>query len=80
MLEDFREKERSKTSRLRSIMDYSMGVLLVLVGLCFLFYEQLNLPKLLGKEHSSLDYVIAVLFIAYGAWRIHRGYKKDYFQ
>jgi uncharacterized membrane protein HdeD (DUF308 family) len=80
MIEKYQEEQRKKTSRLRSLMDMTMGLLVVFIGICFLLYEQLNLKKIFGKEHSSLDYVIAGLFIVYGIWRIYRGYKKDYFR
>lgn len=80
MLEEYRDQERKKVSRVRSVMDYIMGGLLIFIGICFLLYEQLNLKQIFRRPHSSLDYVIAVLFVAYGAWRIYRGYKKHYYR
>jgi hypothetical protein len=78
MLEDYREQERQRTNRMRSIMDYAMGALLIAIGACFLLYDQLKLRLILKREHSALDYVIGALFVIYGFWRIYRGYKKNY--
>jgi hypothetical protein len=79
MLEDFQEDQRRRISRMRSIMDFTMGSLLVLLGLFFLFYEQLGL-NVFNRRPSPIDYFIGGLFILYGIWRIYRGYKKDYFR
>lgn len=80
MLEDYRSRERAKTGRMRSVMDYTMGVLLIIIGACFLLYDNIGLEKIFNREHSTLDYIIGGLFIVYGLWRIYRGYKKNYFQ
>ena len=80
MLEDYRSKERERTGKIRSVMDYTMGVLLIIIGGCFLLYERIGFEKIFKREHSSLDYIIGGLFILYGIWRIYRGYKKNYFQ
>lgn len=80
MLEDYRDQERQRTSRVRSVMDFAMGALLVAAGVCFLLYVPLKLHRIFGKEHSPLDYVIGGLFVVYGIWRIYRGYKKDYYR
>lgn len=60
-------------------MDYIMGVLFSLFGIFFLSYNALGID-LMGRKPSSLDYWIGGLFLLYGAWRIYRGYKKNYFR
>lgn len=60
----------------RSIMDYGMGVLIVLVGVVVLLA-----PKL--KINVSIDdtarYMFFGLAVVYGGFRIYRGTRKDYF-
>ena len=75
--EEFHEKHRKKTARVRSVVDYTMGILLFLIGLFFLTYGWLGIT-IREKEHGSLDYLIGFVFSLYGLWRIYRGYKKDY--
>lgn len=79
MIEDFQEKQRKRTARVRSFMDFTMGSLLFLVGIWFLIYDKVGI-NVFNREPSDIDYVIGGLFIVYGVWRIYRGYKKDYFQ
>lgn len=80
MIEKYQEEQRKKTARLRSTMDMTMGILVAIIGVCFLLYDVLGLEKIFGRPHTSIDYLIAGLFIVYGIWRIYRGYKKDYYQ
>ncbi len=78
MLEEYEQQKRRQVSRTRSLMDYVMGTVLLLIGVYFLAYRFLGL-NLLDREPSPLDYLIGGLFVLYGAWRIYRGYKKNYF-
>ncbi len=64
---------------MRSTMDLVMGVLFMLIGVYFLVYDELGW-NVFNREPSSIDYAIAFLFLLYGAWRVYRGYKKDYFR
>ncbi len=79
MIEEFQEKQRKQRSRVRSVLDYTMGSVFFLVGVYFLVYDRLGLT-LLDREPSSIDYFIGFLFVLYGGWRIYRGYKKNYFR
>lgn len=79
MIEEFQDKQRKQRSRVRSVVDYSMGSIFLLVGIYFLVYDKLGLT-LLEREPSSIDYFIGSIFVLYGGWRIYRGYKKNYFR
>lgn len=79
MIEEFQEKQRRQRSRMRSMVDYTMGTVFLLLGVYFLIYEKLGW-KLLNREPSSIDYFIGLLFVLYGSWRIYRGYKKNYYR
>lgn len=77
MLEDFQDQEKRRQVRMRSIIDYTRGAVFVLFGLFFVFFQSL---KIEGLEYKPWYLYIGVLFIVYGAWRIYRGYKKNYFR
>ncbi|HEV7621614.1 MAG TPA: hypothetical protein VGO09_07775 [Flavisolibacter sp.] len=79
MLEEYQEKQNKQSSRIRSFMDYTMGIILLLVGIYFLVYNKLGV-NLFRQAPSNMDYVIGGLFMVYGIWRIYRGYKKNYFR
>lgn len=73
MLEDFEEQQRKRTTRIRSFMDFTMGGLLLVAGILLLIYKVGNLDDINRKG-------LGILFALYGAWRIYRGYKKNYFR
>lgn len=73
MLEEFEEQQRKRTTRVRSIMDFTMGSLLVIAGILLLVFKVGNLDDINRKG-------LGILFILYGIWRIYRGYKKNYFR
>ncbi|MFT4024854.1 MAG: hypothetical protein QM664_13845 [Flavihumibacter sp.] len=70
------DNRRKRYSLRRSILDYGMGGIILLCGVFFLASEKLN-------YHFDLEPVFrntfAFLCIIYGAWRMYRGYKKDYY-
>ena len=80
------EFEREKLSerekgfiRMRSITNYGMGVLMVLVGFFFMFPVKLT-QNFINQYDASLIKLFAVICWMYGAFRIYRGYKKNYFR
>ena len=60
----------------RSILDYGWGFLIAGVGLFFAFSERFGFSVSLSP---AFKYAFAVLCVVYGAFRIYRGYKKNYF-
>jgi hypothetical protein len=79
MLEEFQEQQRKKMSRAKSLMDFTMGGLMFLVGLYFLTYAKLGI-NVFRQQPSTIDYFIGGVFVLYGLWRVYRGYKKDYYR
>lgn len=82
MLDEYEKKRRKQVAQMKSLMDYGMGLLILLVGLFFLFRTKLGdlpLNERLG-EPDTLEKVFGGLCIVYGIWRIYRGYKKNYFR
>jgi hypothetical protein len=62
---------------MRSLLDYTMGLLYLGGGVFLIFAESF------GFEMQSFDktfrYIFGGLCILYGSWRIYRGFKKHYF-
>ena len=77
MENDFREKRVKRYSTMRSLVDYTMGIL-YLSAAGFLFFAEK-----FGFEMENFDKTFRFIFGAicaiYGAWRIYRGYRKDYY-
>lgn len=70
------ERRRKSYALMRSIVDYGMGLVIFGFGIFFIIAPRL------GKQFDIepvLMYFFAGLCIIYGAWRIYRGYKKNYF-
>jgi hypothetical protein len=82
MFEEYEQKKRKQVSQMRSLMDYGMGFLILLLGLFFLFRMELGdfpLNRRLGKP-DVLEKIFGGVCVLYAAWRIYRGYKKNYFR
>jgi hypothetical protein len=78
MLEEYENNKKKQVTRMKSIKDYSMGVLISLLGVFFIFHDQFKMP--IGNDESStMEKVFGGMCILYGGWRIYRGYKKNYF-
>ncbi|MEO8403792.1 MAG: hypothetical protein ABI480_04335 [Chitinophagaceae bacterium] len=72
MNEEYERNKRKQVTTMRSLMDYGIGVLMLAGGVYFLVH---------GKPEISFnDKILGSLFLIYGAWRIYRGYKKNYFR
>jgi len=75
-LNDQRDKRAKSYSVMRSMMDYTMGIL-YLAAAAFLFFAER-----FGFEMENFDttfrYIFGSLCTLYGSWRIYRGFKKDY--
>ncbi|MES1222817.1 MAG: hypothetical protein ABUT20_45415, partial [Bacteroidota bacterium] len=71
-------KKRKQVGQMRSIMDYGMGILMLIAGVLFLFHDKFKIS--LGDNAPTLmDKFFGGLCLLYGSWRIYRGYKKNYF-
>ncbi|MDQ2862601.1 MAG: hypothetical protein M3R50_02940 [Bacteroidota bacterium] len=80
-LEEFENAPDAKTKRyilMKTITDFGMGFIYIGVGIIIFFPKQLHLNINLGD--NVMAKIFAVIVIIYGAWRIYRGIKKDYFK
>ncbi|MCW3081788.1 MAG: hypothetical protein JWR87_3218 [Segetibacter sp.] len=77
MENQLREKRVKSYSVMRSVLDYTMGIL-YLAAATFLFFAEK-----FGFEMENFDLTFRYMFggicALYGAWRIYRGVKKDYY-
>ena len=79
MLEEYEKKRRKQVSSMRSIMDYAMGIVIIILGFFFFFREKFKLELNVSHPPNYMDKILGVVCVLYGAWRIYRGYKKNYF-
>jgi hypothetical protein len=68
----FDDKEKNTSSWMRTIYDYTMGVLWLAVGIFFLFHKTWGFD--LGLQ-SALVIIFGVSSVLYGLFRIYRGFK-----
>jgi len=80
MFDEYEKKKRQQVSLMRSLMDYGIGVIIVVMGLFLFFRNQLDIDFNDLYPPNKGDKFLGVLFVAYGIWRIYRGYKKNYFR
>lgn len=82
-LEEFENEpltEREKGMiRMRSITNYGMGFFMVVVGFFFMF-PTIYTHRYIDQYDPGLIKIFAVICWVYGAFRIYRGYKKNYFR
>jgi len=82
-LEEFEREQLSEREkgyiRMRSITNYGMGVFMVLTGLFFMFPVKFT-ERFINQYDPVLIKIFAGICWLYGAFRIYRGYKKNYFR
>ncbi len=80
-LEEFEKdplSERNKGFiRMKSIMDYGMGVLWMGMGIFFLFIRYFK-TGLEARYDDPAMKAFGAICLLYGLFRIYRGYKKNY--
>ena len=80
MFEEYEKKKKQNVSIMRSIRDYGIGVVVLVFGVFMFFRNQFDLAINERYKPDVMDKVLGVICIAYGIWRIYRGYKKNYFK
>lgn len=79
-LEEFEKQELSRRDKgyinMRSIMDYGMGLLIMGLGVAFIFSTKLS--QSLARFDDPWIKGLGGVAILYGLFRVYRGYKKNY--
>ena len=76
--EELNDREKSYL-RMRSIMDFGMGLLWTGMGVFIIFIKDFS-SDLAEKYDSTAFKIFGAVCIVYGLFRIYRGYKKKYFR
>ncbi|HEX7847602.1 MAG TPA: hypothetical protein VF476_17500 [Chitinophagaceae bacterium] len=80
MFEEYEKQKKKDVSIMRTIRDYGIGVVVLFFGAFMLLRDQFNLAINERFKPDIWDKVLGVMCLLYGAWRIYRGYKKNYFK
>jgi len=81
MLEEYERNKRKQISNMRALMDFGMGLIIFLAGLFFFFRSKFGKISLNERfPPDDIDKIFGAFCIIYGAWRIYRGFKKNYFR
>ena len=82
-LEEFEKEQPSERDksylRMRSIMDFGMGMLWMAMGVFMIFIKRFN-ADLAEKYDANTFKIFGAVCIIYGLFRVYRGYKKQYFR
>lgn len=82
-LEEFEREQPSERDknylRMRSIMDYGMGLLWMAMGVFMIFIKKFN-AELAARYDDITFKIFGAVCIIYGLFRLYRGYKKQYFR
>ncbi len=77
-MEDLEQKRMKAYSNRRSLMDLGMGLIYSGMGLFFLLKEVFGFA--IDFPPRPFNYIFGGLCLLYGAFRIYRGVKKNYFR
>lgn len=81
-LEEFEREQLSERDkgiiRMRSITNYGMGVFMIIAG-CFFMFPIKQTQGFINQYDPVLIKIFAVVCWLYGAFRVYRGYQKNYF-
>jgi len=80
MFEEYEKKKQKQVAWMRSLLDYGMGLIILLLGLFFFFRGRLDISFNERFPPDVIDKIFGVVCAVYGAWRIYRGYQKKYFR
>lgn len=82
-LEEFEKEEMSERNkgfiRMRSIMDYGMGLLWTAMGVFIFFIKKFD-TSFEARFDDPVMRVFGGICVLYGLFRIYRGYKKNYYR
>ena len=78
--EEYEKKRNRQVSKMRSALDYAMGIIIILIGLFLIIRYRLDIKLNKIYPPDALDKVYGVIALLYGTWRVYRAYKKNYFK
>jgi hypothetical protein len=66
---------------MRSVADFTMAALILIIGILMTFGDKLGIPaltELMQSKDPVLRYSLGGLCFLYGGFRLYRAFKKDY--
>lgn len=79
MLDEYEKKRKRQVSTMRSILDYGMGLLFIVLGVMIFLRDKISLGENESFKMNVPTKIIGPIFVLYGLWRVYKGYKKNYF-
>ena len=73
--ENWNERNKKRSTNFKVLYDYVMGVLWLGLGLFFLLSKKLGIEVM--KSDPLIDAIFGCVGIAYGLFRLYRGYKQQ---
>ena len=81
MDESFRNQQRKGYVQMRSVADFTMASIILIIGLIMLIGDKVGLPalkQLVETRDPLIRYMLGGLCMLYGSFRMYRAFKKDY--
>jgi len=79
-LEEYEKRKRKQVALMRSLLDYGIGTLILAAGVFFFIRRKLHIQFNETFPPDDIDIFFGAICLMYGAWRIWRGYQKNYFK
>jgi hypothetical protein len=80
MIDEYEKKKRKQIASMRAILDYGLGIVITGFGTFLFFRNKMDVSLNERFPPNDIDKIFGVICVIYGAWRIYRGYKKNYFR
>lgn len=80
MFEEYEKKKRKQIGFMKSLLDYGMGLIILIAGVIFFFRDKFHFSFNETFPPNDTDKIFGAICMVYGCWRIYRGYKKNYFR
>jgi hypothetical protein len=80
MFDEYERKKRRQVSLMKSILDYGIGLVILATGVFLFTRGWMDIAFNKRFPPNDIDKIFGVICVVYGAWRIYRGYSKNYFR
>jgi hypothetical protein len=81
MDDGYRSNQRKGYVQMRSVADFTMAAIILIIGIVMLLGDKFGIPALtqmLLTRDALIRYMFGGLCLLYGGFRLYRAFKKDY--
>jgi hypothetical protein len=81
MERDYRDQQRKGYVQMRSVADFTMAALILIIGIIMVIGDKFGIKALtdiLQSRDNLIRYLFGGLCLFYGGFRLYRAIKKDY--